>query len=125
MVVLSNRVLLQPTDFERPLRFYSEILGLHVYRERGSRAGRGMVFIGGGFLELSVALPTPTSENAGLWLQVRDVDFVGRELEGAGPETVEAPTNKPWGLREITVRDPAGLGIVIVEVPENHPLRRR
>lgn len=81
--------------------------------------------ISGGFLELSGALPTPTSEYVGLWLQVRDVDFVGRELEGAGPEIVEAPTNKPWGLQEMTVRDPVGLGIVIVEVPENHPLRRR
>ena len=44
MEVLSSRVLLQPTDFERSLRFYSEILGLHVYREWGSGAGRGVVF---------------------------------------------------------------------------------
>ncbi|MDP8926364.1 MAG: VOC family protein [Actinomycetota bacterium] len=126
MGVRSSRALLHSTDFERSLRFYSEVLGLHVYREWGNGAGRGVVFfIGGGFLELSVALPTPTSEHVGLWVQVRDVDFVGRELEGAGAEIVEAPTDKPWDLREMTVRNPAGLGIVIVEVPENHPLRRR
>ncbi|MBV9039833.1 MAG: VOC family protein, partial [Acidimicrobiia bacterium] len=32
---------------------------------------------------------------------------------------------KPWGLREMWIRDPDGLTIVIVEVPEDHPLRRR
>ena len=126
MEVLSSRVLLQPTDFERSLRFYSEILGLHIYREWGSGAGRGVVFfLGGGFLELSGASPMPTSENIGLWLQVRDVDAVERDLEEAGAEIVERSANKPWGLREMTVQDPDGLRIVIVEVPENHPLRRR
>jgi hypothetical protein len=40
-------------------------------------------------------------------------------------EIIELPTDKPWGLREMQVRDPDGLGIVIVEVPEIHPLRRR
>lgn len=126
MEVLSSRVLLQPTDFEHSLRFYSEILGLHVYREWGSGAGRGVVFfLGGGFLELSGASAMPTSGNVGLWLQVRDVDAVERELEEAGAEIVKAPANKPWGLREMTVQDPDGLRIVIVEVPENHPLRRR
>ncbi len=126
MEVLSSRVLLQPTDFDYSLRFYSEILGLHVYREWGSGAGRGVVFfLGGGFLELSGASLTSTSGNIGLWLQVRGVDAVGRELEEAGAEIVEGPANKPWGLREMTVRDPDGLRIVIVEVPENHPLRRR
>jgi hypothetical protein len=28
-------------------------------------------------------------------------------------------------LREMQVRDPDGLSIVIIEVPETHPLRRR
>ncbi len=58
-------------------------------------------------------------------MQVRDVDTVGEELEEAGVEIIELPTDKPWGLREMQIRDPDGLRIVIVEVPENHPLRRR
>ncbi len=44
MEVLSSRVLLQPTDFEKSFRFYSETLGLHVYREWGSEANWGVVF---------------------------------------------------------------------------------
>jgi alpha-galactosidase len=38
---------------------------------------------------------------------------------------IERPTEKPWGLREMQIRDPDGLIIVIVEVPETYPLRRR
>jgi uncharacterized glyoxalase superfamily protein PhnB len=65
------------------------------------------------------------SENIGLWLQVRDVNTVGREFRDTGVEIAEPPTEKPWGLREMQIRDPDGLRIVIVEVPENHPLRHR
>jgi catechol 2,3-dioxygenase-like lactoylglutathione lyase family enzyme len=45
MEVLSSRVLVRPTDFERSFRFYTESLGLHVYREWSSGSTRG-----GGFL---------------------------------------------------------------------------
>ena len=95
-------------------------------RFRSSGSTRGVVFfLGGGFLELSGSSRTAASESIGVWLQVRDVDAVGRELEEAGVEIIELPTEKPWGLREMQVRDPDGLSIVIVEVPETHPLRRR
>src|SRR5215204_5128132 len=124
MEVLSSRVLLRPRDFERSLRFYAESLGLHVYREWGSGSTRGVVFfLGGGFLELSGSWRTGASESMGLWLQVRDVDAIRHVLEEAGVDIIEPPTEKPWGLREI--RDPDGLSIMIVEVPETHPLRRR
>jgi predicted enzyme related to lactoylglutathione lyase len=126
MEVLSSRVLVRPTDFERSFRFYAETLGLHIYREWSSGSARGVVFfLGGGFLELSGSSPTGASESVGLWLQARDVDGVGEELEEAGVDIIEPPTDKPWGLREMQAQDPDGLRIVIVEVPETHPLRRR
>jgi predicted enzyme related to lactoylglutathione lyase len=126
MEVLSSRVLVRPTDFERSFRFYAESLGLHVYREWSSGSTKGVVFfLGGGFLELSGSWRTGASENMGLWLQVRDVDAIRHVLEEAGVDIIEPPTEKPWGLREMQIRDPDGLSIVIVEVPETHPLRRR
>ena len=126
MEVLSSRVLLHPKDFERSLRFYSESLGLHIYREWGSGSNRGVVFfLGGGFLELSGSSHTTANENVGLWLQVRDVDAVGDVLKETRVDVIELPTDKSWGLREMQIRDPDGLRIVIVEVPENHPLRQR
>jgi hypothetical protein len=64
MEVLSSRVLVHPTDFQRSFRFYAECLGLHVYREWGSGSTRGVVFfLGGGFLELSGTSRTGTSES--------------------------------------------------------------
>jgi predicted enzyme related to lactoylglutathione lyase len=126
MEVLSSRLLLHPKDFERSLRFYSESLGLHIYREWGSGSNRGVVFfLGGGFIELSGSSHTTANENVGLWLQVRDVDAVEAVLTETRVDVIELPTDKPWGLREMQIRDPDGLRIVIVEVPENHPLRRR
>jgi predicted enzyme related to lactoylglutathione lyase len=126
MEVLSSRVLVRPTDFERSFRFYAETLGLHVYRQWSSGSTRGVAFfLGGGFLELSGSSRTEASESVSLWLQVRDVDFVGHKLEEARVEIIEPPTDKPWGLREMQIRDPDGLIIMIVEVPETHPLRRR
>jgi catechol 2,3-dioxygenase-like lactoylglutathione lyase family enzyme len=95
-------------------------------RGRGSGSTKGVVFfLGGGFLELSGSSRTGVSESVGLWLQVRDVDAVGRAFGDDGVEIIEPPTDKPWGLREMQIRDPDGLRIVIVEVPETHPLRRR
>jgi predicted enzyme related to lactoylglutathione lyase len=126
MEVLSSRVLVRPTNFERSFRFYAEILSLHLYREWGRGTTRGVVFfLGGGYLELSGSSRTGACESVGLWLQVRDIDAVGDELEEAGVDIIEPPTDKPWGLREMQIRDPDGLSIVIVEVPETHPLRRR
>jgi predicted enzyme related to lactoylglutathione lyase len=126
MEVLSSRVLVRPTDFQRSFRFYAESLGLHVYREWSSGSTRGVVFfLGGGFLELSGSSRTGARESVDLWLQVRDVDVVGRELQEAGVDIIEPSTDKPWGLREMKIRDPDGLSIMIVEVPETHPLRRR
>jgi predicted enzyme related to lactoylglutathione lyase len=116
----------RPTDFERSFRFYAENLGLHVYREWSSGSTRGVVFfLGGGFLELSGSWRTEASESVALWLQVRDVDAVGRELEVTGVDIIELPTDKPWGLREMQIRDPDGLNIMIVEVLKTHPIRRR
>jgi hypothetical protein len=35
------------------------------------------------------------------------------------------PRREPWGLLEMWIADPDGVRICIVEVPEDHPLRRR
>ena len=124
MEVLSSQALL-PANLERSFQFYSQTLRLHVYREWGSGSTRGVVFfLGGGFLELSGSSEAPSSEKVSLWLQVRDVDAVRRELEDSGVDLIEPSVDKPWGLREMRVQDPDGVRLVIVEVPKDHPLRR-
>lgn len=126
MEVLSSRVLLRPVDVERSLRFYGETLGLAVYREFGGGAERGVVFfLGGGFLEVSGRSSEPAGPNVALWVQVRDVDLAHAELAAAGVPVLQPPTTMPWGLRELWVSDPDGVRIAVIEVPEDHPLRRR
>lgn len=126
MDVLASRVLLHPSDVARSQRFYEQTLGLAIFREWGSAAGRGVVFyLGAGLLEVSGSPRGRPSDAVGLLLQVRDVQAEHRRLADAGVIVESTPEHKPWGLIEMTIRDPDGLAIVIVEVPVAHPQRRR
>ena len=126
MDVLSSRVLLHPTDPERSRVFYRDTLGLAIYREFGSGPDRGTVFfLGGGFLELSGRAAAPPAPGMALWLQVRELAAVRRELAERGVPILGEPKREPWGLLEMWIADPDGLRICIVEVPAEHPLRRR
>jgi catechol 2,3-dioxygenase-like lactoylglutathione lyase family enzyme len=123
MEVLSSRVLLRPTDPARSRAFYGEVLGLAVYREFGSPEHQGVVyFVGNGLLEVSGQSDEPPRGMA-LWVQVRDVAAEHARLIAAGV-TLTPPRREPWGLVEMWIEDPDGVRIVVVEVPEDHPLRR-
>lgn len=122
MEVLSSRVLLRPVDLERSIAFYRDTLGLAIYREFGP----GVVFfLGGGFLELSGQAAAPPGDNIALWLQVRDLAATYSELTSKGATILRAPQREPWGLDEMWVADPDGVRIAVIEVPPEHPLRRR
>ncbi len=126
MDVLSSRILLRPVDLERSLAFYGRTLGLAVYREFGEGAERGVVFfLGGGLLEVSGRSRGKAGPNIQLWLQVRNVDATHTELVANDVDVLRPPTNEPWGLRELWVADPDGVRIALIEVPHDHPLRRR
>ena len=122
MEVLSSRVLLHPLDLDRSICFYRDTLGLAVYREFGP----GIVFfLGGGFLELSGQAAAPPADNIGLWLQVRDLAAAHTELTSKGTAILRPPQREPWGLDEMWIADPDGVRIAVIEVPSDHPLRRR
>jgi hypothetical protein len=59
-----------------------------------------------------------------LWLQVPDVDIEASRLRALDIDVGPAET-MPWGLREAWLADPDGVRIVLVEVPEGHPIRTR
>jgi predicted enzyme related to lactoylglutathione lyase len=126
--VLSSRVLLAPADLSAAVRWYTEVLGLRVYREYGA-AGTvaGVVlFLGGGFLELTgPRAGGRAGPDVALWLQVPDVDAEHARLASAGVEVLAAPESMPWGLRECWIADPDGTRLCLVEVPDDHPIRRR
>ncbi|MDQ3990566.1 MAG: VOC family protein [Actinomycetota bacterium] len=125
--MLSSRVLLRPVDPEQSRAFYRDALGLAIYREFGDGPERGTVFFlgGGGLLELSGRADLPAGDAIALWVQVRDLAATHRELAERGVNVLREPRAEPWGLLEMWIADPDGVRIGVVEVPAEHPLRRR
>jgi catechol 2,3-dioxygenase-like lactoylglutathione lyase family enzyme len=125
MDVLSSRVLLRPSDLDRSQRFYRDTLGLAVHRQFGSPEAPGLVFfLGNGFLEVSGRSSGPPGDALAIWVQVRDVRAEHRRLLELGVPVLREPRQEAWGLLEMWLADPDGVRIVLVEVPEDHPLRR-
>ena len=125
MEVLVSRILVRPSDLHRSHRFYRDQLGLAIYREFGSRDAPGLVFfVGNGLLEVSGRSISPPGNAMAIWIQVRDVHGEHRRLLEAGVPILREPQREAWGLVEMWIADPDGVKIVLVEVPEDHPLRR-
>jgi predicted enzyme related to lactoylglutathione lyase len=122
--VLSSRVLLRPSNAARSQAFYGDVLGLAVYRQFGPPESPGVVFfLGNGLLEVSGQSSEPPA-GLSLWLQVRNIDGEHDRLTAAGVTVTQPPRREPWGLVEMWIEDPDGVRIALVEVPDDHPLRR-
>jgi catechol 2,3-dioxygenase-like lactoylglutathione lyase family enzyme len=125
MEVPSGRTLLRPSELARSHRLYRHTLGLAIYREFGGPDAPGLVFyLGNGLLEVSGQAMDPPGERIALWMQVRDVHAEHRRMRDAGVTILREPRREPWGLVELWIADPDHVRIVMVEVPEDHPLRR-
>lgn len=119
--------MIRAADLAQTRHFYRDVLGLAVHREFGDPASPSQVyFVGNGLLEVTDHGDDHATGagSVGLWLQVRDVAAEHRRLDELGVPIVRAPVTEPWGLIEMTVTDPDGIRIVIVQVPDDHPLRR-
>ncbi|MBB6119709.1 VOC family protein [Nocardiopsis algeriensis] len=125
MEILSSRVLLRPTDVFRSRDFYRDVMGLAVYREFGTPEQPGTVFyLGNGLLEVSGSSEASEVPPISLWMQVRDVRAEYERLVAAGVEGLRKPEVEFWGLEEAWIADPDGVRIVLVQIPDDHPLRR-
>lgn len=137
MEVLSSRLLIRPRDPKVTTAFYRDVLGLAVYREF---PGGTVFFLGQGLLEVSgsadagrpavsaasastLASPPANPTLTQLWMQVRDLRATAADLVLQGVPVLREPRREPWGLDEMWITDPDGLRIVLVEVPEGHPMR--
>ncbi|MGV8875292.1 MAG: VOC family protein [Rhodococcus sp. (in: high G+C Gram-positive bacteria)] len=123
MDILAARTILRPADYQRTLEFYRDGLSLAVYREY---PGGTVFFVGQGLLEIASHHrgDGQGSFSGALWLQVRDIDSATTELTTAGIHITREARTEPWGLIEMWIEDPDGIPIVLVQIPQDHPLRR-
>ncbi|MFC4375807.1 VOC family protein [Nocardia halotolerans] len=123
MDILNSRIIVRPSDYARTMEFYRDGLGLAIAREY---PGGTVFFAGQSLVEVAAhgGSGQPGTFHGALWLQVRDLADAAAELVRKGIAIERAAQLEPWGLREMWVRDPDGVPIVLVEVPAEHPIRR-
>lgn len=121
MEILSSRTILRPSDYERTLNFYRDTLGLAIAREY---PGGTVMYAGQGLIEVSAHGSGDGGFGGAIWLQVRDLTAVQTELVLAGVKIAREARQEPWGLHEMWIADPDGTPIVLVQIPDDHPIRR-
>ncbi|MDV8003420.1 VOC family protein [Rhodococcus sp. IEGM 1318] len=122
MEILSSRTILRPSEYERTLSFYRDTLGLAIAREY---PGGTVFFAGQGLIEVAAHGGTGEGGFRGaIWLQVRDLTAAQTELVLSGVKIAREARQEPWGLHEMWIADPDGTPIVMVQIPEDHPIRR-
>jgi catechol 2,3-dioxygenase-like lactoylglutathione lyase family enzyme len=105
-------------DYARSRRFWVEALGFEIDWEWRDEPGMPV------FAQISRAgLSLYLTEHAGdgepgglVYLYVSDVDAWHEEVRRAGLEVDSEPANRPWGNREMGLRDPDGNRIVLATV---------
>lgn len=117
------RVVLEVSDLNQAVAFYSKLLGLEGRVQRGSRA-----YFDCGPVILAVLDPTPgditPTPNVGdLYFSVKDLEAVharARELGSLSNEEVHDErageiVTRPWGERSFYIKDPWGNGVCFVD----------
>ena len=119
-----------PSDVDRTLRFYVEVLAFDVLRDERRadppylgmrRADVHLGAVGGPPVAEPEARRPPTGVE--LVLEVDDVDAEHDRISGTGWPVAEDLTLRPWGLRDFRLLDPDGYYWRITELAprEGHP----
>jgi catechol 2,3-dioxygenase-like lactoylglutathione lyase family enzyme len=95
--------ILRVADFDASVAYYVEVLGFRLAWRAGAF---GCVKRG----EAALMLSEGAQGHVGSWIYVgvSDADALHIELLGRGARIRHAPTNFPWGSRELHVFDPDG-----------------
>ena len=106
-----DHLFIAPTDFEKSVVFYRDVLGWAVVTTWGSKdEGRGAVLSGGG-IKVVLAEKSVVEGSHGprpnLHLDIHSVDLRFKMLP-KGEHVVTPPENTDWGTRWFVVRDPDG-----------------
>ena len=122
-------------DPDAALAFYRDTLGFEVRNDVGHQGMRWITVGPAGQPDTSVVLHPPAATPGltdderrtilelvakgsyfGVNLATTDLDGTFAQVEAAGAEVVQEPTEQPYGVRDCAFRDPAGNMIRIQEL---------
>ena len=110
-----HHLFIAPTDFDRSVAFYRDVLGWKVTRKWGGNgAGRGIVLSGGG-IEVALAEKSGGAPRPTIHLDIHDIDARFKSLP-PGTHVVTKPEATPWGTRWFVLKDPDGNLIAFEEL---------
>lgn len=102
-------------DFEKSLKFYTDILGLKVKSREGNQfaafdlKGTEMaIFQKDGATAMFPKKFMGTGGGVNIGFQVKDINQACKELQSKGVEIFEGPKTTPWGQKVAYFKDPDG-----------------
>lgn len=110
--IVESRYVLAVRNLRASTAFYMDVLGLT--RDFGDESD-GWSFLSRGAFRVALG-ECPDERPAGelgdhsyfAYLTVGGIDELHRDLSARGVETISAPADEPWGMREFGIRTPDG-----------------
>ena len=90
------------TDVERAQQYYRDVFGLEI---GWLYPGKGIGSVSGGGVVIFFRKKQPPFDPAIHWVFAEDVDASYQELKRLGANIAEPLEDKPWGLRQFTIKD--------------------
>lgn len=111
------RVVIPTGRYEASAAFYAEVLGWPLVRDWPD-PGRGGIFSTGGETVVELLAVADAAPVTGMFCAVRVADATAEasRLVAAGTPLDQPLADQPWGHRNLAVRDPNGVRIVLFEV---------
>src|SRR5829696_8625705 len=127
MDITIHQTLLPHDDPEASIAFYRDVLGFEVRNDVGYNGMHWITVGPAGQPDTSIVLYPPAATPgvtdderrmiaemmakgtyASINLATADLDGAFDRLQAGGAEVVQEPTEQPYGIRDCSVRDPAG-----------------
>ena len=124
------------TDAEASLTFYRDALGFELRQDVGFDGMRWLTVGPPHQPDVNIVLYPPTADPGitdeegrvitemiakgtftSIMLATPDVDHTFEQIQGAGVEIMQEPTDQDWGRRDCAFRDPAGNTVRLQQVP--------
>ena len=105
------------SDVRSAIDFYITQLGFWLAFSHGDPPTFAGVNLGA--VQMFLEHGTPSPQGCSVYFVVGDADALHRFHESSGVEIIEPPADRPYGLRDYTVRDASGYRLTFGHHPEH------